>query len=56
MLKEAADRLVAGSEEYSSGPLTPTLAADIKALWADPGIQNTFAQSSKFQLIDSAQL
>lgn len=53
--KQAADRLVNGGEEYFSGPLSPEIAKDLKNLWSDPGIQETFAQSAKFQLIDSAQ-
>jgi hypothetical protein len=44
-----------GGEEYFSGPLSPEIAKDIKALWTDKGIQETFTQSAKFQLIDSAQ-
>ncbi len=31
------------------------LAGHIKSLWADPGIKNTFAQRSKFQLDDACQ-
>lgn len=47
------DRFLSNSEEYAS--FTSELANDVKVLWKDNGIQNTFAQSSKFQLIDSAQ-
>ena len=34
--------------------LTPELVADIKAFWADPGIQEAYSHSSEFQLGDSA--
>lgn len=53
--KEAADRLLNGGEEYFSGPISQEIANDIKNLWADPGIQEAFKQSAKYQLIDSAE-
>jgi len=36
------------------GELNPSLGNDIKQLWADPAISNTFTRSSEFQLNDSA--
>jgi len=42
-------------EDYFNGELTPTIARDIKTLWNDPGIKQTFARSSEFQLNDSAE-
>nr|P43151.1 RecName: Full=Putative guanine nucleotide-binding protein subunit alpha [Leishmania donovani]AAA50285.1 G protein alpha subunit [Leishmania donovani] len=43
-----------GGQRSQRRKLTAELAQDIKALWADPGIQNTFQRSSEFQLNDSA--
>ncbi|KAF2073131.1 hypothetical protein CYY_005547 [Polysphondylium violaceum] len=53
--KEAASRITndLGGDHFN-GVLTSELAADIKALWADPGIQTAFSRSSEFQLNDSA--
>jgi len=34
-------------------PIDKEIARHVKALWADPGIQNTFKNRSKFQLDDS---
>jgi len=45
---------IAGGEEYFTGDITPEIAADIKVLWADQGIRDTFARSAEFQLNDSA--
>jgi len=42
-------------ENYFVGELTPLMAKDIKALWSDPGIKETFSRSSEFQLNDSAE-
>ncbi|KAK5581590.1 hypothetical protein ACTA71_008904 [Dictyostelium dimigraforme] len=52
--KEAASRISNDLGDHFNGVLTAELAQDIKALWADPGIQNTFQRSSEFQLNDSA--
>ncbi len=35
--------------------LPPALVADMKALWADAGIQETFQRRAQFQLNDSAE-
>lgn len=35
--------------------LTPEVAKDIKTLWADPGIQETFGRSSEYQLNDNTK-
>lgn len=49
--KAAAQRVVnLGDAE----PMTPEIANDIKALWADEGIKETFDRSAEFQLNDSA--
>jgi GTPase SAR1 family protein len=48
------ERVMANSEEYFSGPLTPEMVADIKGLWKDDGIQQAYARQNEFQLIDSA--
>jgi len=53
--RDQADRITNGGEDYFSGPLSAEMVNDIKTLWADPGIQKAFAESAKFQLIDSAQ-
>eukprot|EP01094_Clydonella_sp_ATCC50884_P006492 TRINITY_DN15707_c0_g1_i1.p1 TRINITY_DN15707_c0_g1~~TRINITY_DN15707_c0_g1_i1.p1 ORF type:complete len:355 (-),score=164.14 TRINITY_DN15707_c0_g1_i1:174-1238(-) len=34
--------------------VTPEIAAAVKALWVDPGIQEIYARANEFQLIDSA--
>lgn len=52
--KEAASRIANDLGEHFNGVITPDLAQDIKALWADPGIQQTFSRSAEFQLNDSA--
>jgi len=50
---ETAQRVL--KEDYFNGELTPSIAADVKILWQDPGIKQTFARSSEFQLNDSAE-
>jgi len=52
--EEAQQRMLSNDEFLNGGELTPTLAADIKQLWADPGIKKAFSRSSAFQLNDSA--
>jgi len=52
--KSASSRLLESDSNYFSGNLTPELAADIKALWADPGIQKAYERQNEFQLNDSA--
>jgi len=52
--KEAATRLVGGGEEYFSGPLSDDIASDIKLLWKDKGVQESYRRSAEYQLIDSA--
>jgi len=39
---------------YFRGNITPAIAADIKSLWQDPGIQKVFQRSNEYQLTDSA--
>jgi len=41
-------------QKYEDGTISPEIVKNIKALWADPGIQNTFNNRSKYQLNDSA--
>lgn len=53
-LKAIADRFVNDST-YFSGTITANIAADIKALWSDEGIQKAYARQSEFQLNDSAK-
>jgi len=59
--QEAAQRIQAYCEGINEDTvdhfldLTKELAADITALWADDGIQQAYAQRSKFQLDDSAK-
>jgi hypothetical protein len=43
------------SEEYFNGPITESLAADIKELWRDTGIKEAFERQAEFQLNDSAE-
>lgn len=38
----------------SNQPLTPELAGSLQRLWTDAGVQKTFANRSKFQLVDNA--
>jgi len=40
--------------KYDDGTMPPELAANIKTLWADPGIRRTYECRAKFQLNDSA--
>jgi len=42
-------------EDYFNGQITSSITKDIKALWQDKGIRQTFAKSSDFQLNDSAE-
>jgi len=51
---QAVERVMANNEEYFSGPLTPEMVNDIKALWKDAGIQEAYSRQAEFQLIDSA--
>jgi len=41
-------------DAYVLGDFTPQVVADVKRLWANPGIQATYQRSSEFQLNDSA--
>lgn len=53
--KEAADRFMnETSGSQFSGALTPAIGKDIKTLWLDPAIKQTYARSAEFQLNDSA--
>lgn len=53
-LEDAVERIRESDPSFYSGNLTPEIAADIKSLWADEGIQKAFARQSEFQLNDSA--
>jgi GTPase SAR1 family protein len=52
--KAIADRFL-NDPTYFNGTLSPAIAADIKALWADEGIQKGYARQNEFQLNDSAK-
>jgi len=39
--------------KYEDGTLTPEIVKHVKVIWADPGIQNTYENRSKYQLNDS---
>jgi len=51
---DAAERLRRPENELLHGPISAELAADIKALWADPAIQKAYERQSEFQLYDCA--
>lgn len=40
--------------QFFNGSFTAEMAAEIKMLWADPGIQACFERAAEFQLLDSA--
>jgi len=40
--------------KYDDGMISAEIVKHVKILWADPGLQNTFNNRSKFQLNDSA--
>lgn len=50
--REAGARIC--DDKLFAGVLTPAIGRDIKALWEDEAIRNTFARSASFQLNDSA--
>lgn len=50
--RDAAARVC--DDKLFTGVLTPAIGRDIKALWEDEAIRNTFARSAAFQLNDSA--
>jgi len=52
---EAAERIAAIDAQFFAGTLTTDMAADIKALWADSAIRQSYARQNEFQLNDSAQ-
>lgn len=52
--KTIADKFV-NDTTYFSGNITTSIAADIKALWSDEGVQKAYARQSEFQLNDSAR-
>lgn len=56
--RERANRIAAIDNEqllHIGKVFTPELGADIKALWADPGIQACFQRRAELQLTDSAE-
>jgi len=53
-VNEAAERIASIDVQFFAGILTPEIVADIKVLWADPGIRQAYARQSEFQLNDSA--
>lgn len=50
--REAGVRIC--DDKLFTGVLNPSIGRDIKALWEDEAIRNTFARSASFQLNDSA--
>jgi len=52
--RSVADRFV-NEPNYFTGAITPAIAADMKALWSDPGVQKVYARQAEFQLNDSAR-
>jgi len=52
---EDAYKRFLGLPENSVFTLQEPITSDIKALWADSGVQKTYSQSSTFQLNDSAK-
>jgi len=53
--RNSADTILKLNQNVGSSILLSEYINDLKSLWKDPGIQNAFAQSSKFQLIDSTK-
>jgi len=53
-VNDAAERIGSIDVQFFAGTLTPEIAADIKALWADTGIKQAYTRQSEFQLNDSA--
>jgi len=51
--RDSGDRLLKHSDEFFSGSFEE-IVEDLTVLWKEDGIQKAFAQSAKFQLIDSA--
>ena len=51
--RELAEKFMQTIDEEM--PLTEQLAAEIKVLWADPGVQAVWAQRSTFQVLDSLE-
>jgi len=50
----AVARKLLDDDSYFTGEITPAIAEDIKALWADAGIQKTYSRQNEYQLTDSA--
>jgi hypothetical protein len=45
-----------GNDEFlNGGELTDQVISDVRALWADDGIQKAFSRYAEFQLNDSAK-
>ena len=51
--RELAEKIMTTVDEEM--PVTEQLGAEIKALWADPGVQAVWAQRSTFQVLDSLE-
>ena len=51
--RELADQILSSVDEEM--PITEQLAADLKKLWADPGVQAVWAQRSTFQVLDALE-
>jgi len=53
-VKDSADRIGNIDVQFFAGNLTPEIAVDVRALWADSGIKQAYTRQSEFQLNDSA--
>jgi len=54
-LKDDARQLFALMGNTDEGELSPELAAIMKRLWKDSGVQECFSRSREYQLNDSAE-
>lgn len=54
LLQEDARQFFALAANTEEGEMPPELAACMKRLWMDPGVQECFMRSREYQLNDSA--
>lgn len=52
--KTAAENLTKPENEYVSDEFPPELATDIKTLWSENGIKQTYERRDEFQIFDCA--
>jgi len=55
VLQDDARQLFALAGNAEDGELTPEIAAIMKRLWKDSGVQECFSRSREYQLNDSAE-